>query len=192
MFKIKDSIIVRKIMVNNKEFYNENISAEKYSRLVTRYVRRYFLVGGDFDDLYQEGMIALLGAIRKYDSSRSDNFEAFASKCIKNRLVDVIRRDILESDRICQGYSVLSDCFIDLISDPETKVIGDESATELKQGIWSLLSAFEASVLDLYLKGYTVKEISVRLEKNIKSVDNAVVRIRNKLKQYLNKRRQQE
>lgn len=179
-------------MNKNPVFYNEEVSAERYSRLVTRYVRRYFLSGGEFDDLYQEGMIALLSAIRKYDPSRSDNFEAYASKCIKNRLFDVLRRDISENDRICQVDSVLSDSFTDPGCDPEAKVLGDESAIEIRQGILDLLSAFEASVLDLYLKGYTVKEISEKLGRSIKSVDNAVVRIRNKLKQYLNKRRQQE
>ena len=179
-------------MEHTPEFYNEEVSAEQYSRLVTRYVRRYFLVGGEFDDLYQEGMIALLSAMRKYDPSRFGNFEAYASKCVKNRLIDAVRRDLLDSDRENKVFTVLRDSFIEIVPDPESKVIGDESAVELKQVILDLLSAFEASVLDLYLEGYTVKEISEKLGKNIKSVDNAVVRIRNKLKQYLNKRRQQE
>jgi len=178
-------------MKNNPEFYNEEVSAEQYSRLVTRYVRRYFLVGGEFDDLYQEGMIALLRAIRKYDPGRSDNFEAYASSCIRNRLIDVVRRDMLENDRATQTLKGLQDSFYDRVFDPESKVIGAESVVELKQVILDLLSAFEASVLDLYLEGYTVKEISDILGKNNKSVDNAVVRIRNKLKQYLNTRRQQ-
>ena len=179
-------------MKHNLELSNEQLSAEQYSRLVTKYVRRYFLVGGDVDDLYQEGMIALLSAIRGYDPGRSDNFEAYASMCIKNRLIDVVRRQSLEYDRAIQVFNVLQDNLDLGVSDPESKVIGDESAVELKQVISDLLSAFEASVLDLYLEGYTVKEISDILGKNIKSVDNAVVRIRNKLKQYLNKRRQQE
>ena len=149
-------------------------------------------MGGEFDDLYQEGMIALLSAMRKYDPSRFGNFEAYASKCVKNRLIDAVRRDLLDSDRENKVFTVLRDSFIEIVPDPESKVIEDESAVELKQVILDLLSAFEASVLDLYLEGYTVKEISEKLGKNIKSVDNAVVRIRNKLKQYLNKRRQQE
>ena len=179
-------------MKQNLKFSNEQLSAEQYSRLVAKYVRRYFLVGGDVDDLYQEGMIALLSAIRGYDPDRSDNFEAYASICIKNRLIDVVRRETLENDRAAEVFNVLQDNFSIDVSDPEAKVIGDESAVELKQVILDLLSAFEASVLDLYLEGYTVKEISDILGKNIKSVDNAIVRIRNKLKQYLNKRRQQE
>ena len=176
-------------MYKNRGVSEEEIFATQYSRLVTRLVRRYFLSGGDYDDLYQEGMIGLLNAIRKYDPARSDNFEAYASLCIKSRLVDAMRRDISENDKIYQS----SDEFfgIDVCSDPEEKVLAEESAQEIISEISGLLSAFEASVLDLYLEGYTVKEISVILNKTIKSVDNAIVRLRSKLRQYLNKRRHQ-
>ena len=177
-------------MFRNPGISDEEVFATQYSRLVTRLVRRYFLSGGDYDDLYQEGMIGLLNAIRKYDPVRSDNFEAYASLCIKSRLVDAMRRDISENDRIYQSsdevFSGLS-----VYDDPEEKVLAEESAKEITLAISDLLSAFEASVLDLYLEGYTIKEISDLLNKSLKSVDNAISRIRNKLRLYLNKRRQQ-
>ena len=179
-------------MYKNPGMSDEELFATQYSRLVTRLVRRYFLSGGDYDDLYQEGMIGLLNAIRKYDPSRSDNFEAYASLCIKSRLVDAMRRDISSNDMIYQSSDELSDVTPALGDDPEEKVLAEESAQEIIQYISGLLSAFEASVLDLYLEGYTVKEISEKLDKTVKSVDNAIVRVRNKLRQYLNKRRQQD
>ena len=178
-------------MYNNPGMLDEEVFATQYSRLVTRLVRHYFLSGGDYDDLYQEGMIGLLNAIRKYDPARSDNFEAYASLCIKNRLLDAMRRDISENDRMYQSSDEYSGT-MSVYHGPEEKVLAEESAQEFILGISGLLSAFEASVLDLYLEGYTVKEISVILNKSIKSVDNAIVRIRNKLRLYLNKRRQQE
>ncbi len=179
-------------MNKNPGMADEEIFAIQYSRLVTRLVRRYFLSGGDYDDLYQEGMIGLLNAIRKYDPSRSDNFEAYASLCIKSRLVDAMRRDISANDVIYQSSNEVSGISHNVGDNPEEKVLAEESAQEIISYISGLLSAFEASVLDLYLEGYTVKEISEQLNKTIKSVDNAIVRIRNKLRQYLNKRRQQE
>ena len=78
---------------------NEELRAAEYSRLVSRIVRQFFLRGGDRDDLYQEGMIGLLKAIRSYDPARSDNFEAYASLCIRRQLYDAVRRDASLSRR---------------------------------------------------------------------------------------------
>ncbi len=172
--------------------FNEEVFAAEYSRLVTRLVRRYFLRGGDYDDLYQEGMIGLLYAIRRFDPERSENFEAFASTCIKNRLLDALRRDIAANDKVYQTTESIQDFKEDTSGDPESKVLADESAKEIKKALTGLLSAFEVSVLDLYLEGYTVKEAAEKLNKPSKSVDNAIIRIRNKLKRYLQNRRQQE
>ena len=74
-------------------FGEEELRAAEYSRLVSRIVRQFFLQGGDQDDLYQEGIIGLLKAIRSYDPVRSDNFEAYASLCIRRQIYDTIRRD---------------------------------------------------------------------------------------------------
>ena len=172
--------------------FNEEDFAAEYSRLVTGLVRRYFLRGGDYDDLYQEGMIGLLYAIRRYDPERSENFEAFASTCIKNRLFDALRRDIAANDKLFQTTESIKDFKEGSSGEPESKVLADESAKEIKEALTGLLSAFEVSVLDLYLEGYTVKEAAEKLNKPSKSVDNAIIRIRNKLKRYLQNRRQQE
>lgn len=154
-------------------------------------MRRYFLRGGDYEDLYQEGMIGLLYAIRRYDPERSDNFEAYASMCIKSRLIDALRRDTAANDKLCHATESITDLHDIQLSDPESKVLADESVKEFKEAFTGLLSAFEVSVLDYYLEGYTVKETAEKLNRPSKSVDNAIIRIRNKLRIYLQNRRQQ-
>ena len=165
---------------------SEEERAVRYSRLVSRIVRQFFLQGGDQDDLYQEGMIGLLKAIRSYDPARSDNFEAYASLCIRRQLYDTVRRDVRltqrEEDALRQ---IAPDPALAGTGDPETQCLANETETEIKAALHGFLSAFEASVLDPYLAGYSVSEISRRLARSPKSVENAILRIRRKLARYL-------
>lgn len=157
-----------------------------YSRLVARMVRQFFLQGGDQDDLYQEGMIGLLKAIRTYDPARSDNFEAYASLCIRRQLYDAVRRDVRLSQREEDVLrQIAPDPVLAGTGDPETQCLANETETEIKAALHGFLSAFEASVLDPYLAGYSVGEISRRLDRSPKSVENAILRIRRKLARYL-------
>ena len=165
---------------------DEEGRAAQYSRLVSRIVRQFFLQGGDQDDLYQEGMIGLLKAIRSYDPARNDNFEAYASLCIRRQLYDAVRRDARTSR---QEEDVLRQIAPDPVltgaPDPETQCLANETETEIKAALHGFLSAFEASVLDPYLAGYSVSEISRTLGRSPKSVENAILRIRRKLARYL-------
>ena len=165
---------------------DEELRAAQYSRLVSRIVRQFFLQGGDQDDLYQEGMIGLLKAIRSYDPARSDNFEAYASLCIRRQIYDTIRRDarllLREEDALRQ---IAPDPALAGTPDPETQCLANETETEIKAALHGFLSAFEASVLDPYLAGYSVSEISRTLGRSPKSVENAILRIRRKLARYL-------
>ena len=165
---------------------DEELRAAQYSRLVSRIVRQFFLQGGDQDDLYQEGMIGLLKAIRSYDPARSDNFEAYASLCIRRQIYDTIRRDarllLREEDALRQ---IAPDPALAGTPDPETQCLANETETEIKAALHGFLSAFEASVLDPYLAGYSVSEISRTLGRSPKSVENAILRIRSKLARYL-------
>ena len=171
--------------------YEEDTFAREYSRLVSRCVRPLFLQGADYDDLYQEGMIGLLIAIRNYDKCKSDNFEAFATLCIKRRLYDAVRRCANASEKQQLALNKLQ--WSDSASgNPESEVLANESAKEIQMALSGLLSAFESSVLGPYLEGFTASEIAAQLEKPVKSVENAVARIRRKLWQYLSKGRQQE
>lgn len=168
---------------------SEDASAREYSRMVSRMVRPFFLRGGDHDDLYQEGMIGLLKAIRSYDPARSDNFEAYAALCIKSCLYDAVRSDIAFSEKeksLFERLQITAERSTeDIFSDPEALCLANESVKEIKTELSGLLSAFEASVLDPYLEGYTVREIAVMLDRPVKSVDNAVQRVRRKLAQIL-------
>ncbi len=175
-----------------KDFLSEDSEeafAREYSRLVSRMVRPFFLKGGDYDDLYQEGMIGLLKAIRKYDPSRSDNFEAFAVLCIKTRIYDMVRASALmsEKERIALKHlEMMAEKSVeDILNNPETQCLANESEKEIKAVLNGLLSPFEASVLDPYLEGYTVNEIAACMSREAKSVDNAIGRIRRKLACYL-------
>ena len=165
---------------------NEELRAAEYSRLVSRIVRQFFLRGGDRDDLYQEGMIGLLKAIRSYDPARSDNFEAYASLCIRRQLYDAVRRDASLSRREEDVLRRMApDPSLTCGQDPETQCLANETETEIKAALQGLLSAFETSVLDPYLAGYSVSEISRTLGRSPKSVENAILRIRRKLARYL-------
>jgi RNA polymerase sporulation-specific sigma factor len=164
---------------------DEEAAARAYSRLVARLVRPYYLTGGDRDDLYQEGMIGLLTAIRRYDPGRSDNFEAYAALCIRSRLYDALRLDITARRRAQQTLDGLSAALRPPAADPEALTIASESAREIEAHLHGLLSAFEACVLDPYLEGFTVSEIARRLLRTPKQVENAVARIRRKLAAYL-------
>ena len=162
----------------------EETFAEEYSRLVSRLVRPFYLRGGDQDDLYQEGMIGLLKAIRAYDPAKNDRFEAFAALCIRRQLYDAIRRSADFSRREEDALQRLC-VTVGEMPDPETQCLANETEKEIKAALQGLLSAFEASVLDLYLEGFTVREIASQLQREAKSVDNAVLRVRKKLAQYL-------
>jgi len=163
---------------------HEETTAREHSRLVARLVRRFFLRGGDSDDLYQEGMIGLLYAIRNYNPARSDSFEAYATLCIRSRLYDAVRNDLRASQRDSRLAEKLEPNPKNT-KDPETLLLANETAKEIQEALGGLLSAFEASVLGPYLEGYTVNEIASGLKRDAKSVDNAVRRIRRKLATYL-------
>ena len=137
-------------------------------------------------------MIGLLYALRRYDPDKSEDFEAFASMCIKNRLIDALRRDLAANEKLFNTAEPVNGVKEPLYQDPESTVLGDESAKEIKDALKGLLSAFEITVLDCYLEGYTVKETAEKLKKPSKSVENAIIRIRNKLRKYLQNKRQQE
>ena len=173
---------------------SEDALARRYARLVRRCARPYFLTGGDYDDLTQEGMIGLLKAIREYDPSRSDNFEAFAVLCIRRQIYDAVRRSKRKDGHLQIEFVEFTESSdqerlsgVKFQQDPETELLAKESAQEIQSALSGLLSVFETSVLRFYLEGYTVSEIAQRLQKERKSVDNAIGRIRRKLAEYLQK-----
>ena len=161
------------------------------TQLVRSCIRPYFLRGGDYDDLFQEGMLGLLAAVRTYDESRSDSFRAYAALCIKRRVIDAVRRDSVLTSRDVYTGGTQGDPLgaEDVLSDPEVSILANETAKEIQASLSGMLSPFEVSVLDRFLDGYTSSEIADQLKRNRKSVDNAIRRIRRKLALYLSDRR---
>ena len=149
---------------------------KKYSRIAKILSRQFFLFGGDSDDLYQEGMIALLMAIRTYDSTMNCSFEHYAECCIRRRMIDTIRL------KGYTGYLPLPDDSDDEFPSPEDFILESETYSEYRNMCGSVLSKFEYSVLSLYLQGYGYSEIAEKLNKTSTSVYNAIQRSRQKLK----------
>ncbi len=165
----------------------------RYGRLVRMCARPYFLVGGDSEDLIQEGLLGLLKAIRDYNPQRTASFKTFAELCIRNRLNSAVRAANRDKHQPLNRYvsapfpagvpegHTAGFANPDQLLDPEAFVIGREELAELT-GTWmGLLSGLEAEILGHYLNGLTTKEITAITGKSPKSVDNAVQRARRKL-----------
>lgn len=176
-------------MVEQTGLLSEDEIARKYSRLVSREVRQLFLRSiGDGDDLYQEGMMGLLKAIRQYDPLRNDSFEAFATLCVRSRLYDAVRSDasfIRREEQTIEHLIQAAHMTDSGAADPEAYVLDGESTHEIRNILDGILSSFESAVLEPYLEGYSVQEISQMLSKESKAVHNAVARIRKKLAPYV-------
>ena len=176
----------------------EELVSEKYLPLVRACSRTFFLAGGDMEDLIQEGMLGLLSAIRSYNPALNTQFNTYAEHCIKNRILSAVRsasclkhfplNDSVPIDEMDEdGIAPLSSGDPALTS-PEEYVLAIETREELKALIDDCLSKFERKVINLYLEGMSYNEIAVILNKNIKSVDNAVQRTRHKLAEKLSRR----
>ena len=161
------------------------------NRLVRSVARPYFLVGGDSEDLLQEGLIGLLTAIREFDAGTGIPFKSYAEICIKSRVLSAVRNATRKKHSPLNEGISLEDAFnqeesqaqvvSEFSSSAEEQVLAKESANEFLQSITQVLSAFERKVLSLFLDGYPYNDIAEKLGKSEKSVDNAVQRIRKKM-----------
>ena len=171
----------------------EEALVSEYSRLVRACARPYFLAGGDGEDLFQEGMLGLLSAVRTFDPAKGVKFSTYAEFCVRRRIYSAIRSASGYKHTPLNSYISLESQQLDesstqnayFLRDPEDFVIARESAGEVERLLYGALSRFESGVLQLYLEGMSYKEMAVRLCKSSKSVDNAVQRIRRKLAQIL-------
>ena len=162
----------------------------RYTPYVRSFVRPYFLAGGDSEDLIQEGMIGVIKAISEFDEARHISFKTFAVTCIRNRVYSAIRSSMRDKNLPLNDYVPIADSdtdvsIKDMTADPIARIIDEESHRELLCAVSKLLSGFEQAVLQLYLEGLSYSEISERVSRQQKSVDNAVQRIRRKFAVYL-------
>jgi len=164
-----------------------------YIRLVRACARPYFLAGGDSEDLIQEGMLGLLSAIRTFDPLKGAKFSTYAEFCVRRRIYSAIRSASGIKHTPLNSYISLESQQLDesstqsayFLRDPEDFVIARERAGEVETLLYGALSRFESGVLELYLEGTSYKDMSIRLNKTVKSIDNAVQRIRKKLSNVL-------
>ncbi len=170
---------------------------EKYKPLVRKKARTLYLIGGDNDDLIQEGMIALYKAIRAYDTERQSSFAGYAALCIDHQLFNVIKgANRLKNSPLNTYISLYSpmngesggsrETLADTLQppeliNPEDIVIDRENVTDIESAIEKQLSKLEQNVVSLYIDGCDYQQIASILNKSPKSIDNALQRIKHKL-----------
>ena len=173
----------------------EDYLMEKYKGLVRQKARAMFLIGGDTDDLIQEGMIGLFKAVRDFQPNREASFATFARMCIDRQIYSAIQNSNRQKHQPLNSYVSLnqedesSPIWELCVENPEAIIIDQENTLDLQKKISDYLSPMENKVLDLYLKGVGYVEIGRILGKSPKSIDNALQRIRTKIREVLNKNR---
>lgn len=156
----------------------------RYLPMIRRRASRYYLPGMDAEDVVQEGLIGLLKAIRLYDG-RQSAFPVFASVCVGSTMATAAKAALSQKSRPLSDYSSLDELAgssLEHLMSPEEEIIVAEQMEELYGKIHALLSSFEQQALTLYLSGHSYSEISQLLRTSSKAVDNALQRVRRKLR----------
>ncbi len=174
----------------------------KYKNFVRAKARSYFLIGADREDIIQEGMIGLYKAIRDFKADKLASFRAFAELCITRQIITAIKTATRQKHIPLNSYVSLNKPLYDdesdrtledilagnKVSDPEELVISREEFLDIESKMSEFLSELEWSVLMLYLEGKSYQEIAEQLSRHVKSIDNALQRVKRKLERYLEKR----
>ena len=166
----------------------------KYKSLVNKIARSYFLLGGEMEDLVQEGMIGLYKAIKHYSPSKSASLKTFATTCIKHQIQTAVKMASSEKNRMLSTAIPIAekvshdedDETLEIIIPsslplPDDTILQKEHFNEIKQSILKVLSPLEIKIFSFYLKGYSYNEISIIAGISKKSIDNGLTRIKNKL-----------
>ncbi|WP_373894580.1 RNA polymerase sporulation sigma factor SigH [Virgibacillus natechei] len=171
----------------------------KYRSFVWAKAHTYFIIGADKEDITQEGMIGLYKAIRDYDGDKLSSFKAFAELCVTRQIITAIKTATRQKHIPLNSYVSLDKPIYDEESDrtlmdvlaesgavdPQELLINREKLGDMEFKLSELLSEFERDVLHLYLDGQSYQEISVTLKRHVKSVDNALQRVKRKLEQII-------
>lgn len=196
---LEDEEIIELIHQGNSYALNHLIL--KYKNFVRAKARTYFLVGADKEDIVQEGMIGLYKAIRDYDGDKLSSFKAFAELCITRQIITAIKTATRQKHIPLNSYVSLdrpiydeeSDrTLLDVIAgskaiDPQELLVNRENMGDMELKLSDLLSELEKQVLQLYLDGRTYQEISIELKRHVKSIDNALQRVKRKLEHLMEK-----
>ncbi|NLO22597.1 MAG: RNA polymerase sporulation sigma factor SigH [Syntrophomonadaceae bacterium] len=175
---------------------------DKYKNFVRAKARSYFLIGADKEDIIQEGMIGLFKAIRDYKMDKLTSFRAFAELCITRQIITAIKTATRQKHIPLNSYVSLNKpvydeesdrTLIDILSttkitNPEEIIISREEFIFIEKKMGEILSSLEWKVLMAYLEGKSYQEIAVELKRHVKSIDNALQRVKRKLEKYLEDR----
>ena len=174
----------------------------KYRNFVRAKARSYFLIGADREDIIQEGMIGLYKAIRDFRNDKLSSFRAFAELCVTRQIITAIKTATRQKHIPLNSYISLNKPIYDedsdrtlldvlsgaKVSDPEELVISREEFVDIEAKMEEILSDLEWKVLMYYLDGKSYQEIAADLDRHVKSIDNALQRVKRKLERYMENR----
>ena len=194
---LEDDVLIE--LVHQGESEALDFLIHKYRNFVRAKARTYFLIGADKEDIVQEGMIGLYKAIRDFKEDKLSSFKAFAELCITRQIITAIKTATRQKHIPLNSYVSLDKPIYDEESDrtlldvitgtkamnPEELIISQEEFDDIELKMAELLSDLERKVLALYLDGQSYQEISEELNRHVKSIDNALQRVKRKLERYL-------
>ena len=174
----------------------------KYRNFVRAKARSYFLIGADREDIVQEGMIGFYKAIRDFRDDKLSSFRAFAELCVTRQIITAIKTATRQKHIPLNSYISLNKPIYDedsdrtlldvlsgaKVSDPEELVISQEEFVDIEKKMEEILSDLEWQVLMSYLDGKSYQEIAAELHRHVKSIDNALQRVKRKLEKYMENR----
>ena len=195
--KMADEDVVR--LCHGGDSDAEEYLLNKYKNFVRSKARSYFLIGADHEDIVQEGMIGLYKSIRDFKPEKLSSFRAFAELCITRQIITAIKTATRQKHIPLNSYVSLNKPLYDeesdrtlldvimegRISDPEEMIINRENLGNIHNRINEVLSGLEQEVLRAYLDGKSYQEIAETLGRHVKSIDNALQRVKRKLEKYL-------
>lgn len=190
---LTDEEIISEIKQGNEQALT--FLLEKYKDLVNSKVGKYFIIGAEKEDIIQEGMIGLYKAIRNFDNCKQNTFKTFANICVERQLITAIKSSNRQKHKPLNTYlslntsaydndedgTELMDTFnSDTIEDPLETIMKKEYFEEIQNTMHKSLSKFENQVLEKYIQGDSYEVIAKKLDTPVKSIDNAIQRIRKK------------
>ena len=175
---------------------------KKYKNFVKAKAKSYFLIGADTEDIIQEGMIGLYKAVRDFDASKTNSFKGFADICITRQIITAIKTATRQKHIPLNSYISLNKPVYDeesertlldiiatsIVTDPEELIISKEELKHIESKMNELLSDLELQVVEYYLNGKSYQYIADKLKRDVKSIDNALQRVKRKLEKHLENR----
>ena len=156
----------------------------RYERTISSYARAYNFFGAGVEDLCQEGFVGLFSATVTFDSEKENasSFKTFASTCIRRRILNAVNAERNKLNKSARYVGQIDEGGVGTLITPEEIAIGEENKIEMTERISSKLSRLEKKVFDIYIEGYKYTEIAEMLGLDAKSVDNALSRIKQKIR----------